>query len=138
MTLLSKSYYGIALTLEGTPRLTHFTVWSWDVFMTSCQLSVNTQQPYTTSPPTTTYSAVSRVSLSVFQSLSHVQLFVTPWIPARQASLSYSISKSLLKLMFTEFLMPSNHLILCSPLLLLPSIFHSIRVFSKEIAFSIK
>ena len=136
MTLLSKSYYGIALTLEGTPRLTYFTVWSWGVFMTSCQLSVNTQQPYTTHPPT--YSAVSRVALSVFQSLSHVQLFVTPWIPARQASLSYTISKSLLKLMFTELLMPSKHLILCSPLLLLPSIFHSIRVFYKEMAFSIE
>ena len=74
----------------------------------------------------------------IFQSLSHVQLFVTPWIPACQASLSYTISKSLLKLTFIELLMLPKHLIFCCPLLLLPSIFHSIRVFSKEMAFSIK
>ena len=61
----------------------------------------------------------------VVQSLSHVQLFVTPWTAARQASLSFTISWSLLKLMSTESVMPSNHLILCHPLLLLPSIFPS-------------
>ena len=64
--------------------------------------------------------------------LSHVQLFATPWIAAHQASLSISNSQSLLKLMSIESIMPSNHLILCHPLLLLPSIFPSIRVFSKE------
>ena len=62
----------------------------------------------------------------------HVQLFVTPWTVARQASLSITNSWSLLKLMSTESVMPSNHLILCCPLLLLPSIFLSIRVFSSE------
>ena len=66
------------------------------------------------------------------QSLSHVRLFATPWTAARQASLSITNSWSLLKLMSIESVMPSNHLILCHPLLLLPSIFPSIRVFSNE------
>ena len=66
------------------------------------------------------------------QSLSHVQPFVTLWTAARQASLSIINSWSLLKLMSIELVMASNHLILCCPLLLLPSIFPSIRVFSKE------
>ena len=73
--------------------------------------------------------------MSVFsslQSLSHVWLFVTPWTAARQASLSITNSKSLLKLMSIESVMPSNRLILCHPLLLPPSIFSSIRVFSNE------
>ena len=68
---------------------------------------------------------------SSVQSLSHVQLFVTPWIAAHQASLSITNSRSP-KLMSIESVMPSNHLILCHPLLLLPSIFPSIRVFSNE------
>ena len=68
----------------------------------------------------------------VVRSLSHVQLFATPWTAACQASLSFTISWSLLKLMSIESVMPSNHLILCRPLLLLPSIFPSIRVFSNE------
>ena len=66
------------------------------------------------------------------QSLSRVWLFVTPWTAAHQASLSITNLQSLLKLMSIEWVMPSNHLILCHPLLLLPSIFPSIRVFSKE------
>ena len=64
------------------------------------------------------------------QSLSHVRLFAIPWTAARQAPLSFTISQSLLKLMSIELVMPSNHLILCCPLL--PSIFPSIRVFSNE------
>ena len=71
------------------------------------------------------------VSISV-QSLSRVQLFATPWTVARQASLSITNSQSLLKLMSIESMMPSSHLILCRPLLLTPSIFPSIRVFSSE------
>ena len=67
------------------------------------------------------------------QSLSHVRPFATPWTAAHQASLSFTISQSLFRLMFIESVMPSNHLILC-PLLLLPSIFPSIRVFSNELA----
>ena len=68
----------------------------------------------------------------VVQSLSCVRLFAAPRIAAGQASLSFATSQSLLKLMSTESVMPSNHLILCRPLYLLPSIFPSIRVFSKE------
>ena len=64
------------------------------------------------------------------QSLSCVRLFVTPWSAARQASLSITNSRSLLKLMSIESVMPFNHLILCRPLLFLPSVFPSIRVFS--------
>ena len=66
------------------------------------------------------------------QSLSHVWLFVTPWTAACQGFLSIANSWSLLKLTSNELVMPSNHLILCHPLLLLPSIFPSIRVFSDE------
>ena len=69
---------------------------------------------------------------SSVQSLSHVQIFTTPWIIAHQASLSITNSWSLLKLMSIEPVMPSSHLILCHPLLLLPSIPSSIRVFSNE------
>ena len=68
------------------------------------------------------------------QSLSCVRLFATPWTAACQASLSFTISQSLLKLTSTESVMPSNCLILCCPLLLLPSLFPSIRVFSNELA----
>ena len=72
------------------------------------------------------------LTLSSVQSLSRVWLLATPWTAARQASLSITNSRSLLKLMSVELVMPSNHLILCRPLLLLPSIFPSIRVFSSE------
>ena len=72
------------------------------------------------------------------QLFSSVQLFVTPWTAARQASLSITNSWSLPKLMSIELVMPSNHLILCCPLLLLPSIFPSIRVFSNELALRIR
>ena len=72
------------------------------------------------------------------QSLSHVWLFVAPWTTAHQASLSLTSSQSLFKLMSIESVMLSNHLILCFPLLLLPSIFPSIRVFSNESALHIR
>ena len=72
------------------------------------------------------------IYISSVQSLSHVQLFATPWTVACQTSLSITNSQSLLKLLFIELVMPSNHLILYHPLLLLPSIFPSIRVFSNE------
>ena len=75
---------------------------------------------------------------SSVQSLSHVWLFATPWITAHQASLSITNSRSLFKLMFHQVVMPSNHLILCRPLLLPPSIFPSIRVFSNESALGIR
>ena len=69
----------------------------------------------------------------VVQLLSHVRLFVTPWTAAFKPSLSFTISQSLLKFISIESVMPSTHLILCRPLLLLPSIFPSIRVFSNEV-----
>ena len=71
-------------------------------------------------------------ALCSVQLLSNVRLFVTPWTEACQASLSINNSQSLLRLMSIEVVMPSNHLILCCPLLLLPSIFPSIRVFSND------
>ena len=74
----------------------------------------------------------------VVQLLSYVRLFVTPWTTACQASLSFTISQSLFKLMSIESVIPSNHLILCGPLLLLPSIFPNIRVFSNESALRIR
>ena len=74
----------------------------------------------------------TRVQFNSVQSLSHVRLFVTPWTAARQASLFITNSRSLLKLMFAELVMTSNHLILCHTLLLPPSIFPNIRVFSSE------
>ena len=75
---------------------------------------------------------------SSVQSLSRVQLFANSWTAARQASLSITNSRSLLRLMCTESMMPSNHLILCRPLLLLISIFPSIRVFPNESALHIR
>ena len=74
----------------------------------------------------------------VVQSFSHVWLFATPWTAARQASLPFTISWNWLKLMYTESVMPSNCLILWDPLLLLPSIFPSIRLFSSELAVGIR
>ena len=74
----------------------------------------------------------------VVQSLSHVWLFVTPWAATCQASLSFTTSRSLFKLMSIMSVMPSNHLILCCPLLLLPSVFPSIRGFSNESAVHIR
>ena len=79
------------------------------------------------SPGTVIYGIFSSV-----QSLSRVRLFATPWTAARQASLSITKSWGLLKLVSSESVMPSNHLILCHPLLLLPSIFPSVRVFSNQ------
>ena len=78
------------------------------------------------------------VQFSSVQLLSPVWLFVTPWTAACQASLSMTNARSLAKLMCIESVMPSNHLILCHPLLLLPSIFPSIRVFSNEAALRIR
>ena len=88
-------------------------------------------------PWTTALQASLSFTVSHFfivQSLSHVQLFVTSWTAAQQACLSFTVSWSLLKLMSIESMMASNRLILCRPLLLLRSIFTSIRVFSYESA----
>ena len=74
----------------------------------------------------------------VFQLLSHVRLFATPRTEAHQACLSITNFRSLLKPISIESVMPSNHIVLCHPLLLLPSVFPSIRVFSKELALYIR
>ena len=81
---------------------------------------------------------ITPLSNVVVQSLSHVLLSATPWTAALQASLSFTISQSLLKLLSIESVIPSNHLILCRPLLLLSSIFPNIRVFSNELALCIR
>ena len=83
-------------------------------------------------PPNLNCPSLIWGTFSSVQLLSRVELFVTPWIVARQASLSITNSQSLLKPMFIESVMPSSHLILCHPLLLLPPILPSIRVFSNE------
>ena len=80
----------------------------------------------------------SRINFSSVQSLSRVRLFVTPWTATHQTSLPFTISQSLFKLMSIELMMPSNHLILGCPLLLLPPIPPSIRVFSNESTFHIR
>ena len=91
-------------------------------------------------PPETYHNIVNQYQykIVVFQSLSRVQLFATPWTAACQASLSFTIFQSLLKFTSMELVMPSNHLILCHSLLLLPSNFPSIRVFSSELALRIR
>ena len=83
-------------------------------------------------------SVYGEMCVFVFQLLSCVQLFVTPWTAAHQASLSFTISQTLLKLMSIQSVMLANHLILCRPLLFLPSIFPSIKIFSIESAFHIR
>ena len=99
------------------------------VFTSSCSMALHTEA-HTSCwlPPGVVVQLVSHALL----------LFVTPWTTACQASLIFTISWSLLKLMSTELVMPSNHLILCHPLLLLPSIFPSIMVFSNELALCIR
>ena len=84
------------------------------------------------------FQAYNTVFVFVVQLLSHVWLFVTPLTAAHRASLSLTISWSLLKLMSIESVLPSNHLVLCHPLLLLPSIFPNIRVFSNVLALRTK
>ena len=95
--------------------------WLWGQFSFSCSLYLCSTQ-----------GTASFIQFSSVQSLSRVRLCVTLWTAACQASLSITNSKSLLKLMSIEWVMPSNHLILCCPLLFPPSIFPSIRVFSNE------
>ena len=99
---------------------------------------VNVYPWYTRKKGMESLSKPYRCIVIVVQSLSHVRLFVTPWTAVCQASLCFTISQSLLKLTPIELVMPSNHLILCHSLLLLPSILPSIRVFSNELALHIR
>ena len=97
----------------------------WSVF----QLSSRGSAP---GVPMEQFSPAHPWQFVVVQSLSHVQLFATPWTAAHQAPLSSTISRSLLQFMSIELVMPSNHLILCCWLLLLPSVFPSFRAFANE------
>ena len=109
-----------------------------ELFLIDMKLSVGNDLVPSVLKVQTTQSKMTRLIFSSVQSLSHIPLFVTPWTAAHQASLSITNSQSLLKLMFIESVMPSNHHILCCPLLLLPPIFPSIRVFSCESALHIR
>ena len=103
------------------------TLWAWSGLRSRVYLWPSSCKPL--------YHQIQKLDVHQFSSvqlLSHVWLFATPWTAAHQASLSNTNSRSLPKLMFIESVMPSNHLILCRPLFLLPSIFPSIRVFSSE------
>ena len=102
------------------------------------QHSVGSEQTNLNCPNAINLGATKFKKNQSVQSLSHVCLFATPWTEAHQASLSITNSWSLLKLMSIESVMPSNHLILCRPLLLLPSIFPNIRVFSNKSVFHIR
>ena len=111
------------LVLKNQCSMTIFSRWEYSILRRKCLFL--------------TYTKVwnsSLLALSSVQPLSRVRLFATPGIVARQASLSITNYWSLRKLMSIESVMPSNHLILCCPLLLLPSVFPSIRVFSNESA----
>ena len=109
---------------EIKPKAPALTVWSFNHWTTR---KVPTQSPFEG-------HLFLILWLFTVQSFSRVRLFATPWTAACQASLSFTITQSLLKLMSIESVMPSNHLFLCHPRLLLPSIFPSIGIFSSELA----
>ena len=119
------SYYGVINRISITVKL----FWALLIYPSQHHLQTATYH-FTVS--------ISLVQFSSVQPLSHVWLFATPWTAARQDSLSITNSWSLLKLMSIESVMPSNHLILCCPLLFLPSVFPRIRVFSSESLFRIR
>ena len=97
----------------------------WVLYLYVLLLSIHID--YSTQKNGGSYKIIALIAFSLVQSLNRVQLFATPWTAECQASLSISNSQSLLKLMSTKLVMPSNHLILCHPLLLLPSLLPSIR-----------
>ena len=106
--------------------LNEISMWSYEIRITCYDLLSNYTKGYRHA------YIVYILHIVVVQSLSHVPLFATPWTPVCQASLSFTISRSLLKLMSMELVMPSQHLIVHWPLLILPSIFPNTRVFSNE------
>jgi len=114
-----------------------YSLWGHKELDTTERLSI-AQEVITTRAYVKLILVVDLYILCSVQSLSHVRLFVTPWTAACQVSLSFTISHSLLKLMSIESVMPSNHLVVCHLLLLLPSIFTSIRVFTNELALHIR
>ena len=113
---------------KNFPKLDHFLEWICHFYHQGKKKPSNCMEML----------KILSVQYSSVQSLSRVRLFAPPWTAARQASLSITNSRSLPKLMSIELVMPSNHVILCHPLLLLPSIFPSIRVFSNESALHIR
>ena len=123
-------------SLEPTSKPISEPRWApdWQIIWVICQFYGLSSGIKTSNA--TPYKGLSLFALAIpfssVQSLSRVRLFVTPWTAAHQVSLSITNSQSPPKPMSIEFMMPSNHLILCRPLLLLPSIFPSIRVFSNE------
>ena len=123
----------LAWKIHGWRRLGGYSPWAHKESDTTEQLHFLSLSLRAQSMPSSLQGFISSV-----QSLSHVRLFATPWTAARQAFLSITNSWSLLKLMSIESVMPSNYLILCHPLLLLPSIFPSIRVFSNESVLGIR
>ena len=124
-----------SLDTSSWTHLSLLLLFSWFLIPLSLYL---VHSPQTTGDlKSLTYNKCS-IHIFVVQSLSRVQLFVTPWTAARQSSLSFTVSRSLLKLMSIELVMPSNHLVLCYPLLLMLSVFASIRVFSNELALRIR
>ena len=114
-----------------------FSLWNWSLFPVRTRLFVIPNEIYYSSS-LMIFSIMMcmffspSVQFSSVQSLSHIRLFATPWIAARQASLSINNSRSSLRLTSIESVMPSSHLVLCRPLVLLPPIPPSIRVFSNE------
>ena len=135
---LSQAYPpGQAVGLSCFPRRPAVCSWAGSLALTSSRVPLLSckRTRYTASSLT---SPIHSVQFSSVPSLSHVQLFATPWTAARQPSPSITNSRGLLKLMSIESVMPSNHLILCRPLLFLPSIFPSIRVFSNKSALYIR
>ena len=117
----SRNYWGICLLHTFAPSVRSPSVSSRVSSLPPCE-----------SASSYAISFMKQSAVSSVQSLSRVQLFVTPWTAAHQAPLLITNSRSLLKLMSIESVMPSNRFILCRPFLLLPSIFPSIRVFSDE------
>ena len=105
-----------------------FSIFTMLLYLVISPTLYSLAQEFVVGPP----SGYINIQFSSIQSLSHVRLFATPWTAACQASLSITSSQNLLKLMSIELMMPSNHLILCHPLLLPPLIFPSIRVFPNE------
>ena len=120
----------VKLTQEETEKLNGFVFPKEIEFIVKNLSTKKTPGPAVSLLNSTKCLSRNNVSLLV-QSLSHVQLFVTPWTAAHQASLSFTISWSLLKHMSIELVVPSSHLIVCCLLLLLPSVFPCIRVFSR-------
>ena len=118
------SFWGVSARIKFYGRL---SMHKWTQWSCSCCKNINHYSSYVFG-----FNLLSIVVIPAVQWLSCVWLFTTPCPATRQASLSFTISWSLLKLMSIASVMPSNHLIFCHPLLLLPSIFTSIRIFSNE------